>query len=207
LSAFTPGRQAENRHHPAHGDPRNGRGSICLRFVATTATETAIPAAITDRPIDPIPTNWSVRLALTAIALVMMLAVFLMICIQAGRDGMHSTLRYWQATLFSSPYHGGGTREALPQPQASVAPSPQTGASRASTPARTRAADGVAPSGSEPARVAAALRASLRDYKSDSKRTTTVTLTTGGSIQQKTAGSSTTLDGIPIPPAVADRPR
>jgi hypothetical protein len=55
--------------------------------------------------------------------------------------------------------------------------------------------------------VAAALRSSLRDYKADSKRTSTVTLTTGGNIQEKTAGSPTTLDGIPVPPSGGDRTR
>jgi hypothetical protein len=159
---------------------------------------------VADEAIDPIPTDRTVRLVLTAFALVIVLAAFLMFCIQAGRNGTGSTLRYWKATMFSTPYRSGGFSRPSGQSQpSSPGLPPQTGRASAAS-VRPRAANGVPPSGSEAAKVAAALRASLRDYKPDAKRTSTVTLSTSGSIQAQSAGPSTTLDGIPMTQQAGD---
>jgi len=151
---------------------------------------------------DAIPTNWTLRLALTSLLLVVLLALFLLFCIQAGRDGVPSTLRAWKIALIGSPY-----RDYVPAKPATATPTdrarvsvhpPVAQATRPPAPAPTAAAT---TQGSEPGKVAAALRASLAQYRAEPGRTSTVTLTTAGAVKTQGATTATALDGIPTEPA------
>ncbi len=152
-------------------------------------------------------TDGTQRLAISALLLMLMLAGFLFFCIQAGQDGAQNVLRKWQWTLFGSFEHHDAVVPAVapavapvatptrPEPAqkhaASVAPAPVA----KSPPQPAASASGRA---DEPAKVAAALRSALQIYKSDAHQTSTVTLTTGGAIQSRSASAPTALDGVPI---------
>jgi len=153
---------------------------------------------------ESLPKNSTLRLALGAISLCLMLALFLLFCIQAGRDGMQSTFRAWKITLFSAPYRESVRSVPVAEPTR-AAPARPTAARVPREATRTSLPDSVPETASEPAKVAAALRASLRDYKPDASRTASVTLTTGGTVQTKTSGAPTTLDGVPVEQAPGNR--
>jgi len=141
------------------------------------------------------------KLALAAVLLGLVLAGFLLFCIQAGQEGISHTLRTWKITLF-----GGSEHSSLP-----IAPEQPHKRPALATPTAPRipiqgtrpTERSVSPTGT-PAKVAAALRSTLQQYTPDPTRTSTVTLTTGGAIRQSSSGSSTTLDGIPV--EVSSRP-